>query len=196
MSQKSLALMGASLLVVSLAGCAATGNGTSSNNSANHAANTSSSMMDVASGMLSQQSGESLPAADLMSSLTSQLGVSSTQALGGSAAMLSLAQSQLGSDTTSALASEVPQLASLTNSSSLSTLSSLAGLGGNDDTSALASTVSGVDDSAALDSAFSMLGMDSDMVSQFAPVLLNYMGGEGVSSNLLNSLSSVWGTGS
>ena len=88
------------------------------------------------------------------------------------------------------------QLSSLTSSSSLSTLSSLASLSGNDNATALASTVGNVDDSASLDSAFSALGMDSSMVSQFAPVLLSYMGGEGVSSTLLSSLSSMWGTGS
>tara|TARA_R110000751_G_scaffold42052_7_gene98074 strand:- start:27 stop:467 length:441 start_codon:yes stop_codon:yes gene_type:complete len=146
--------------------------------------------------MLSSQTGQSLPAADLMSSLTSQLGVSSTQALGGSAAMLALAQSQLGTSATSELSTDVPQLSSLTSSSSLSTLSSLASLSGNDNATALASTVGNVDDSASLDSAFSALGMDSSMVSQFAPVLLSYMGGEGVSSTLLSSLSSMWGTGS
>jgi len=152
--------------------------------------------MSLASSMLSSQTGQSLPAADLMSSLTSQLGVSSTQALGGSAAMLALAQSQLGTSATSELSTEVPQLSSLTSSSSLSTLSSLASLSGNDNAKALASTVGNVDDSASLDSAFSALGMDSSMVSQFAPVLLSYMGGEGVSSTLLSSLSSMWGTGS
>ena len=86
MLHKSLALMGASVLAVSLAGCAATGNSSSSN--AASSSSSSSSMMSLASSMLSSQTGQTLPAADLMSSLTSQLGVSSTQALGGSAAML------------------------------------------------------------------------------------------------------------
>ena len=42
-------------------------------------------------------------------------------------------------------------------------------------------------------SAFSMLGMDTGMISQFAPVMLNYLGGQGVSNNLLGSLGSIWG---
>ncbi|MEK6212827.1 MAG: DUF2780 domain-containing protein, partial [Vibrio fluvialis] len=40
---------------------------------------------------------------------------------------------------------------------------------------------------------FEQLGLDSSMVSQFAPLLLQYLTGQGASEGLLSSLSSLWG---
>lgn len=39
---------------------------------------------------------------------------------------------------------------------------------------------------------FSNLGMDSGMVSQFAPVLLQFIGNQGVGQPLLGTLTSLW----
>ena len=35
--------------------------------------------------------------------------------------------------------------------------------------------------------------MDSGMVGQFAPIILKYLGGEGVGTSLLGKLGSAWG---
>ncbi len=128
-------------------------------------------------------------ASQLIEQLTGQLGVSKTQAIGGSAALLAAAKSQLGSGQFNQLSNQAPGVDGLLSSaqalsggqSMLSRLSGMGGHGQGGNTSSLTS------------SAFSMLGMDAGMVSQFAPVMLNYLGQEGVSSNLLGSLGSIWG---
>jgi hypothetical protein len=38
--------------------------------------------------------------------------------------------------------------------------------------------------------------MDSSMVSQFAPLILQYLGQQGAGGSALQSLGSLWGTGS
>jgi hypothetical protein len=37
--------------------------------------------------------------------------------------------------------------------------------------------------------------MDSGMVGQFAPVIIQYLGQQGVGGTLLQSLGTIWGTG-
>ena len=39
---------------------------------------------------------------------------------------------------------------------------------------------------------FSALGMSPDMVGQFAPKMLDFLGGEGVGGSVLNTLKSLW----
>lgn len=129
-------------------------------------------------------------ASQLIEQLTGQLGVSKTQAIGGSAALLAAAKSQLGSDQFNQLSNQAPGVDGLLSSAqalsgSQSMLSKLSGMGGNGNSSNTSSLTS---------SAFSMLGMDTGMVSQFAPVMLSYLGGQGVSGSLLSSLGSIWGT--
>jgi hypothetical protein len=46
-----------------------------------------------------------------------------------------------------------------------------------------------------VNSAFSKLGMSSDMVGQFTPIILKYLGDQGTSGTVLKSLGSLWGTG-
>ncbi|WP_369293631.1 DUF2780 domain-containing protein [Klebsiella pneumoniae] len=46
-----------------------------------------------------------------------------------------------------------------------------------------------------LNTAFSALGMDSGMVGQFAPVILQYLGSQGASTSVLGKLAQAWGTG-
>ncbi|GHC24899.1 hypothetical protein GCM10010082_17050 [Kushneria pakistanensis] len=128
-------------------------------------------------------------ASQLIEQLTGQLGVSKTQAIGGSAALLAAAKSQLGGDQFNQLSNQAPGVDGLLSSAqalsgSQSMLSRLSGMGGNGQ---------GGNTSSLTSSAFSMLGMDAGMVSQFAPVMLNYLGQEGVSNNLLGSLSGIWG---
>ena len=112
---------------------------------------------------------QSSPLTDL---LTSQLDVSPTQAAGGAGALLSLAQSQLSSSDSSELASLIPGMSSLTGSSGI------------------ASMISNMD---SVNTAFESLGLDPSLVSQFAPVIIEYLTSSGASSSLLGSLGSLWG---
>jgi len=129
------------------------------------------------------------------------LDVTPTQALGGSGALLQLAKQQLGSNDYAQLAKSVPGIDKLTGDSGLDQLSqlgALTGLLGQSDTSVNAQTAAVVDNVQSLgdvNQAFSALGMDAGMVGQFAPILLQYLGSQGVGGSLLQSLGSIWGVG-
>jgi len=43
-----------------------------------------------------------------------------------------------------------------------------------------------------LDSAFKALGMDTGMIGQFAPLILQYLGQQGIAGSLLQNLGSLW----
>jgi len=115
-------------------------------------------------------------AQQLMGLLENQLGVTETQAMGGTGALLQLAKSQLGSDTISSLTS---------NASGLSSL-----LGG--DNSLTGSMLSNISSMTEVTSAFSALGMDSSMIQQFVPIVMSFLGDQGVGSSLLGQLQSLW----
>ncbi|HEY1904983.1 MAG TPA: DUF2780 domain-containing protein [Myxococcaceae bacterium] len=93
-----------------------------------------------------------------MSGLTSQLGVSPEQAVGGTGAMLGYAQNKLPPDQFSAVSNAIPGSSEITKAAAPmlggSSLSSLA-------------DVQGV---------FSKLGMSPDTVSKFAPILTDQVG--------------------
>ncbi|PMH42566.1 hypothetical protein BCU68_14095 [Vibrio sp. 10N.286.49.B3] len=116
--------------------------------------------------------GES-EASPLSSLLTDQLSVSTEQATGGVGALLSLASSSLSGSESSELSSLIPGMDSLTGGSA----------GG------LMSMISSMD---TVNQTFETLGLDSSMVSQFAPVILSYLTEQGASSGLLSSLTSLW----
>ncbi len=137
-------------------------------------------------------------AAGLLNTLGTQLNVTPQQAVGGTGAMLGLAKNKLSSSDYSQLAKQVPGLDSLSGSNALGGLNGLGGLlgsGGSSDAAGVASALGNVDSKAAMNSAFTKLGMDSTMVGQFAPVILQYLGQQGVGGTLLQSLGSIWGTG-
>ncbi|CAM4198063.1 DUF2780 domain-containing protein [Vibrio neonatus] len=127
--------------------------------------------MSALTGQISQQlnSAQSTPLTDLLSS---QLDVTPTQAAGGAGALLSLAQTQLSDDNASELSSLIPGLSSFTGSTGLTSM------------------ITNMD---SVKSTFESLGLDPSLVSQFAPVILQYLTSEGASSGLLGSLSSLWG---
>ena len=79
-------------------------------------------------------------------------------------------------------------------------LGGLAGLGDllgkNGEGSPLSNALGGnVKNGTDLNNAFSALGMDSGMIGQFAPLILQYLGQQGVAGSLLQSLSGIWGSG-
>ena len=94
----------------------------------------------------------------LVSSLTSQLGVTPEQAVGGTGAMLGYAQKQLTPEQASAVSNAIP--------------------GGSDITKAAAPLLGGSSLSSLADvqGVFSKLGMSPDTVSKFAPILSDQVG--------------------
>lgn len=158
------------------------------------------SLDDVTKAASSMQGGNAATAAaptsetaGLLQAVTG-LGVTPQQAVGGTSAMLGLAKNQLSSTDYSQLAKEVPGIDKLSGGSG--NLAALSGLLGSSGKSAgLENALGNVKDTNDLNNAFSALGMDSGMIGQFAPVLLKYLGEQGVGGPLLQSLGSIWGTG-
>ena len=123
---------------------------------------------DAATSAAGQQQESSL-----LSSLTSQLGVTSAQATGGAAAIFNSASSNMDASDYSKLTDAVPDIKSITDSAS--SLSALAGAAGG---------------SSSLIDQFSALGMDSSMIDKFTPIILDYVKKEGGPA-LMKMLSSA-----
>ncbi|MCG7871577.1 MAG: DUF2780 domain-containing protein [Candidatus Thiodiazotropha lotti] len=124
----------------------------------------------------------------LLDALTSQLGVSSEQASGGAGSLFQMAQNNLSAEDFSQIASVVPGIDKMMASAQSSSKESGAAtavasmLGGDSSAGNLAS----------LASAFGNLGMDSNMVGQFVPIVLQYLqsaGGENIMSMMKGALS-------
>ena len=156
------------------------------------------SLNDVAGAVAGMQGGDKAAAvaptpqtAELLSALTA-LNVKPEQAIGGTSAMLGLAKNKLSANDYAELAKSVPGIDKLSGGSG--NLGQLAGLLGSSGKAAgLENALGNVKDTNDLNTAFSALGMDSGMVGQFAPILLQYLGNQGVAGNLLTSLGSIWG---
>ena len=129
----------------------------------------------------------------LISMLTSQLGITSKQAEGGSGAILGYAKDQLSGEDYSKVTDAMPETEALIDAApkkegglagQLGSASSL--LGGDKGKSAAG--LAGLVDS------FSSLGLNSDMIGQFTPIILEYAkskGGETVSSLLSGALQGL-----
>lgn len=128
--------------------------------------------------------------AELVTRLT-DLNVSSEQAVGGTSALLNLAKNQLPSTDYSQLLSSVPALANLSGGGLGSQAGAVSGLLGKSNPLAN-SAQSNMQSLGDVSNAFSGLGMDAGMVSQFAPVLLQFIGNQGVGQPLLGTLTSLW----
>jgi hypothetical protein len=100
----------------------------------------------------------SLASNPLITSLTSSLGLSATQAIGGAGALLGLAQKNLAGADWSKIAGAVPGASSL--------ISQAKTLGG----------ISQFTDLAALAPAFSKIGLSGDQVKSLTPALTDYVG--------------------
>lgn len=115
-------------------------------------------------------------ARQLQGQLEDQLGITETQAVGGTGALLQLAKNNLGTDTTNALTSKAPGLSNLLGGDS--------GLGEG--------LLSGISSMSGVESAFSALGMDAAMIQQFVPVVMGFLADQGVGSSLLGQLQDLW----
>ncbi|MDR6961157.1 hypothetical protein BK654_20720 [Pseudomonas brassicacearum] len=136
-------------------------------------------------------------AAGLLNTLGSELKITPEQAIGGAGAMLGLAKNQLSEPQFSELSKSVPGLDQIAGNSAIGGLNGLGGLlgGGSDKNALLDGLLGNVKDTRDLNNAFSALGMDSGMIGQFAPVILQYLGQQGVASSLLQNLGGIWGAG-
>ncbi|MDI3395761.1 DUF2780 domain-containing protein [Pseudomonas sp. V98_8] len=156
------------------------------------------SLSDAASaisGMKGNEATEAAPTsetADLLGALT-QLNITPEQAVGGAGAMLGLAKNQLSSTDYSELAKSVPGIDILSGGGELGALAGLLGSSGK--AAGLDNALGNVKDTNDLNNAFSALGMDTGMIGMFTPVILQYLGQQGVGGSLLSSLGSIWGTG-
>ena len=157
------------------------------------------SLDDVTKAASSMQGGNAAAAAaptsqtaGLLSAL-SELNVTPQQAVGGTGAMLGLAKNQLSSTDYSELAKSVPGIDKLSGGGELGALAGLLGSSGK--AAGLDNALGAVKNTNDLNNAFSALGMDSGMIGQFAPVLLQYLGQQGVGGSLLESLDGIWGAG-
>ncbi|RMQ46522.1 hypothetical protein ALQ04_05362 [Pseudomonas cichorii] len=140
-------------------------------------------------------------AAGLLNTLGTQLNVTPEQAVGGTGALLGLAKNKLTGTDYSQLTQSVPGLDQLSGLSALNTLGdgglgALLGANKSANGSALGSALGNVQNMGDVNNAFKALGMDSSMVSQFVPVILQYLGQQGASGSALQSLSGLWGAGS
>lgn len=144
-----------------------------------------------------QQKATAAPeAAGLLNTLGTQLNVTPQQAVGGTGALLGLAKNKLAGNDYSSLTQSVPGLDQLSGTTALGSLGGLGGmLGGSsgNGNSAISSALGNVQSMGDVNKAFGALGMDSGMVSQFVPVILQYLGQQGASGSALSALSGVWG---
>ncbi len=142
-----------------------------------------------------QQKATAAPeAAGLLNTLGTQLNVTPQQAVGGTGALLGLAKNKLAGNDYSQLTKSVPGLDQLSGSSALGSLGGLGGMLGNSGSnSAVGSALGNVQSMGDVNKAFGALGMDSGMVGQFVPVILQYLGQQGASGSALQALSGVWG---
>ncbi|MCO3159421.1 DUF2780 domain-containing protein [Pseudomonas aeruginosa] len=131
----------------------------------------------------------------LLGALTGQLGVSQEQAVGGTGALLGLAKNQLAGNDYSQLVKTIPGLDKLSGNNALAGLGGLGNmLGKNAGTDkGLGSLLGNADSMGDVNKAFNTLGMDSGMTEKFAQVLVDYFGKQGANSELLGSLSNLWG---
>lgn len=150
-------------------------------------------------------------AGNLLNTLGTQLNITPEQAIGGTGALLGLAKNRLSPTDYSQLSQSVPGLDLLAGASALGGLSGLGGLLGNSggeqtglggllgnssgNQTALDNALGNVKDTNDLNNAFTALGMDTGMIGMFAPVLLQFLGQQGVAGSLLQSLGSAWGLG-
>ena len=136
--------------------------------------------------------------ANLLNTLGSELKITPEQAIGGTGALLGLARNQLSSGDYEQMSKAVPGLDLLSGENALGGLAGLGDLlGKSGQASALSNALGGnVKDSDDLNSAFGALGMENSMVARFAPLILQYLGQQGVAASLLQNLAGIWGNGS
>ncbi len=164
----------AALATTLIVGCQSTSSETQStttSNTTNSYSTLTSAALTTALQVWGQQSTTtSSTASTLASSIQQAANVTTEQATGGVGSLLALAQNNLSTTQNTELGSLIPGYDTL-KSTGLTSL---------------------ITNSSAVDTAFSALGMDSSMVSTFAPIMLNSLQSQGASSSLVSALGSIW----
>ncbi|MDG3087012.1 DUF2780 domain-containing protein [Vibrio hannami] len=157
-----------SAIALSMTACQSTGSSSDSTSGSVDATSIASMVGSLTNNVQAQETSP------IVQALTGQLGVTAEQATGGAGALLALASNSLTGSNSSELSNLIPGMSSLQESAP-----------------GLMSLASNMD---AVNQVFGALGLDASMVSQFAPVILQYLTSQNASSGLLSSLGSLWGT--
>lgn len=154
----------------------------SANKAVDQAQQKASEVTSQSQSSLDQTSGSLAVAGDtasLVQNLSSQLGVSTQQAAGGTAALFALAQSKLPTSQFSGITDKVSGLSSL--------------LGSGSSGGGLASSLLGnISSLGGVEKAFSSLGMSSGLISQFTPIITQFLGTQGVTGSVIGALQNLW----
>jgi hypothetical protein len=132
---------------------------------------------------------------DLVKMLTSQLGVTEPQATGGAGALFDMAKGALSETDYSQVAGAIPGIGDLISAapavseSTSENSDKMAGLAGG--LGSLTKAVDSANKYAAVYDQFKQLGLNTEMVSKFVPVVLSFANSSGGES-VMNLLKSVW----
>lgn len=138
---------------------------------------------------------EATGAMDLVGMLTSQLGVTEPQAKGGAGSLFDMAKGALPESDWTQVASAIPGVKDLigaapaVSQSTSEKSNKLAGLAGG--LGAVTKAVDNANKFAAVNDQFKQLGLNTDMVSQFVPLILSFTESAG-GEQVMNILKSVW----
>lgn len=111
---------------------------------------------------------------DLVGMLTSQLGVSEQQAVGGAGSLFNFAEGQMGSADFDVVSSALPEVGGLMGAAPEGGSGVLGSGVLGSGSSLLGGSSSGLGDLTGVASSFADLGMSPDMVNEFVPVILEY----------------------
>ena len=132
---------------------------------------------------------------DLVKMLTSQLGVTESQATGGAGALFDMAKGVLSDSDYGQVAGAIPGIGDLISAapavseSTAKTSDKMSGLA--EGLGSITKAVDSANKFAAVNDQFKQLGLDTGMVSQFIPVLLSFAKSEG-GEKVMDILKSVW----
>ena len=137
--------------------------------------------------------------AAMLEQLGGQLQITPEQALGDAAALFGLARNNLPADQFAQLDQAVPGVGMLTDPNTQGLLSSIGGLLGQQagGTGVLGNSTGvpagqQMNNMADVSQAFGSLGMDSGLIGRFAPLILSFLGQQGLAESLLQNLGSLW----
>ncbi|NWL75777.1 hypothetical protein DM872_02820 [Pseudomonas taiwanensis] len=135
--------------------------------------------------------------AALLGQLGNQLNITPEQAIGGLTAMFGLARNNLPADQFAQLDQAVPGVGMLTDPNTQGLLSSIGGLLGQQSGNALGGqpgVLAGqqMNNMTDVGQAFGSLGMDTGLIGQFAPLILSFLGQQGLAESLLQNLGNLW----
>jgi hypothetical protein len=125
---------------------------------------------------------------ELIQQLVSSLGVNEDQAKGGAGLLFNLAKEKLGSGEFQQLADKIPGVSDLLGAAPAPSgaasagggmMGALGGVASSLGAGGLGDKLGGLGDLAGLASGFSQLGLSSDMVGKFVPVVLSFVQNQG-----------------